>query len=156
MTNGSIELPLPRGEREGLFGSREREGKMKITFLFYGKGTGKLKRHASLRVRFGLNKFWAQLTNLRDQPPCRPTWLPLCWPPCLTKNNFCRLPCATTCQPRTKIKTKILSAAMSAIMRRKYGFGLIGGLGVSVAPRVKTPGDKILSGYVVSRPLRPK
>ena len=103
---------------------------------------------------------WAQLTNPRDQPSCRPTWLPLCWPPCLTKNNFCRLPCATTCQPRTKIKTKKLSAAMSAIMRRKYGFGLIGGLGVSVAPRVETPGDKILdqilSGYVVSRPLRPK
>ena len=30
----------PRGERERLFGSREREGKLKITFPFYGKGTG--------------------------------------------------------------------------------------------------------------------
>ena len=29
-----------RGERERLFGSREREGKLKITFPFYGKGTG--------------------------------------------------------------------------------------------------------------------
>ena len=29
-----------RGERERLFGSREREGKLKITFSFYGKGTG--------------------------------------------------------------------------------------------------------------------
>ena len=28
------------GERERLFGSREREGKLKITFPFYGKGTG--------------------------------------------------------------------------------------------------------------------
>ena len=28
-----------RGERERLFGSREREGKLKITFPFYGKGT---------------------------------------------------------------------------------------------------------------------
>ena len=29
-----------RGELERLFGSREREGKLKITFPFYGKGTG--------------------------------------------------------------------------------------------------------------------
>ena len=29
-----------RGERERPFGSREREGKLKITFPFYGKGTG--------------------------------------------------------------------------------------------------------------------
>ena len=29
-----------RGERERLFGSREREGKLKIIFPFYGKGTG--------------------------------------------------------------------------------------------------------------------
>ena len=29
-----------RGERERLFCSREREGKLKITFPFYGKGTG--------------------------------------------------------------------------------------------------------------------
>ena len=29
-----------RGEQERLFGSREREGKLKITFAFYGKGTG--------------------------------------------------------------------------------------------------------------------
>ena len=29
-----------RGERERLFGSREREGKLKITFPFCGKGTG--------------------------------------------------------------------------------------------------------------------
>ena len=29
-----------RGERERLFGSRERERKLKITFPFYGKGTG--------------------------------------------------------------------------------------------------------------------
>ena len=29
-----------RGERERLFGTREREGKLKITFPFYGKGTG--------------------------------------------------------------------------------------------------------------------
>ena len=29
-----------RGERERLFGFREREGKLKITFPFYGKGTG--------------------------------------------------------------------------------------------------------------------
>ena len=27
-----------RGERERLFSSREGEGKLKITFLFYGKG----------------------------------------------------------------------------------------------------------------------
>ena len=31
---------LARGERERLFGSREWEGKLKITFPFYGKGTG--------------------------------------------------------------------------------------------------------------------
>ena len=29
-----------RDERERLFGSREREGKFKIIFSFYGKGTG--------------------------------------------------------------------------------------------------------------------
>ena len=29
-----------RGERERLFGSREREGKLEIIFPFYGKGTG--------------------------------------------------------------------------------------------------------------------
>ena len=29
-----------RGERERLFGSREREGKLEITFPFYGKGMG--------------------------------------------------------------------------------------------------------------------
>ena len=29
-----------RGERERLFGSREREGKLKIAFTFYGKGMG--------------------------------------------------------------------------------------------------------------------
>ena len=29
-----------RGERERLFGSRERDGKLKITFPFYRKGTG--------------------------------------------------------------------------------------------------------------------
>ena len=29
-----------RGEQERLFGSREQEGKLKITFSFYGKGTG--------------------------------------------------------------------------------------------------------------------
>ena len=32
--------PPPRDEQERLFGSREREGKLKITFPFYGKGTG--------------------------------------------------------------------------------------------------------------------
>ena len=31
---------IARGERERLFGSREREGKLKIPFPFYGKGTG--------------------------------------------------------------------------------------------------------------------
>ena len=35
-----IRIHLARGERERLFGSREREGKLKITFPFYGKGTG--------------------------------------------------------------------------------------------------------------------
>ena len=34
-----LETQLLRGERERLFGSREREGKLKITFPFYGKGT---------------------------------------------------------------------------------------------------------------------
>ena len=34
-----------RGERERLFGSREREGKLKITFPFYGKGKGIRKMH---------------------------------------------------------------------------------------------------------------
>ena len=31
---------INRGERERLFDSWEREGKLKITFPFYGKGTG--------------------------------------------------------------------------------------------------------------------
>ena len=35
--------PETRGERERLFGSREREGKLKIPFPFYGKGTGIIK-----------------------------------------------------------------------------------------------------------------
>ena len=34
-----------RGERERLLGSLEREGKLKITFLFYGKGTEIRKRY---------------------------------------------------------------------------------------------------------------
>ena len=42
-----------RGERERLFGSREREGKLKITFPFYGKGTGicKLLREGKGNLR---------------------------------------------------------------------------------------------------------
>ena len=36
----SLSLFQTRGERERLFGSREREGKLKIPFPFYGKGTG--------------------------------------------------------------------------------------------------------------------
>ena len=45
-----------RGERERLFGSREREGKLKITFPFYGKGTGirKLLREGKGREIWGL------------------------------------------------------------------------------------------------------
>ena len=35
-SGGLVEI---RGEQERLFGSREREGKLKITFPFYGKGT---------------------------------------------------------------------------------------------------------------------
>ena len=35
-----FDKPGGRGEQERLFGSREREGKLKITFPFYGKGTG--------------------------------------------------------------------------------------------------------------------
>ena len=38
--NWSPHPPTVRGERERLFASREREGKLKITFPFYGKGTG--------------------------------------------------------------------------------------------------------------------
>ena len=41
----------PRGERERLFGSREREGKLKITFPFYGKGTG-------IRKCYGKGREW--------------------------------------------------------------------------------------------------
>ena len=46
----------PRGERERLFGSREREGKLKITLPFYGKGTGirKLLREGRGREIWGL------------------------------------------------------------------------------------------------------
>ena len=42
-----------RGERERHFGSREREGKLKITFPFYGKGTGirKLLREGKGNLR---------------------------------------------------------------------------------------------------------
>ena len=40
-----------RGERERLFGSREREGKLKITFPFYGKGTG-------IRKCYGKEREW--------------------------------------------------------------------------------------------------
>ena len=39
------------GERERLFGSREREGKLKITFPFYGKGTG-------IRKCYGKGREW--------------------------------------------------------------------------------------------------
>ena len=48
-------FPIPilfsRGERERLFGSREREGKLKITFPFYGKGTG-------IRKCYGKGREW--------------------------------------------------------------------------------------------------
>ena len=40
-----------RCEREGLFGSREREGKLKIPFPFYGKGTG-------IRKCYGKGREW--------------------------------------------------------------------------------------------------
>ena len=40
-----------RGERESLFGSREREGKLKMTFPFYGKGTG-------IRKCYGKGREW--------------------------------------------------------------------------------------------------
>ena len=40
-----------RGERERLFGSREREGKLEITFPFYGKGTG-------IRKCYGKGREW--------------------------------------------------------------------------------------------------
>ena len=40
-----------RGERERLFGSREREGKLKITSPFYGKGTG-------IRKCYGKGREW--------------------------------------------------------------------------------------------------
>ena len=40
---GRLAYGLIRGERERVFGSREREGKFKITFPFYGKGTGNRK-----------------------------------------------------------------------------------------------------------------
>ena len=40
-----------RCEREGLLGSRERERESKITFPFYGKGTGNKKLH--FRLFFG-------------------------------------------------------------------------------------------------------
>ena len=40
-----------RGERERLFGSREREVKLKITFPFYGKGMG-------IRKCYGKGNLW--------------------------------------------------------------------------------------------------
>ena len=40
-----------RGERERLFGSRERDGKLKITFPFYGKGTGIRKCYGKGNLR---------------------------------------------------------------------------------------------------------
>ena len=41
-----------RGERERLFGSRERrEGKLKITFPFYGKGMGIRKCYGKGNLR---------------------------------------------------------------------------------------------------------
>ena len=45
-------LSSTRGERERLFGSREREVKLKITFPFYGKGTGieKMPREGKFEV----------------------------------------------------------------------------------------------------------
>ena len=42
---------FPRGERERLFGSREREGKLKIPSPFYGKGTG-------IRKCYGKGREW--------------------------------------------------------------------------------------------------
>ena len=42
---------VSRGERERLFGSREREGKLKIPFPFYGKGTG-------IRKCYGKGREW--------------------------------------------------------------------------------------------------
>ena len=52
----SIQSIQSRGERERLFASREREGKLKITFPFYGKGTGirKLLREGKGREIWGL------------------------------------------------------------------------------------------------------
>ena len=46
-------LTYIRGERERLFGSREREGKLKIPFPFHGKGTGirKLLREGKGNLR---------------------------------------------------------------------------------------------------------
>ena len=48
-----FDKPGGRGEQERLFGSREREGKLKITFPFYGKGTGirKLLREGKGNLR---------------------------------------------------------------------------------------------------------
>ena len=43
--------PETRGERERLFGSQEREGKLKIPFPFYGKGTG-------IRKCYGKGREW--------------------------------------------------------------------------------------------------
>ena len=40
-----------RGERERFFGSWEREGKLKIPFPFYGKGTG-------IRKCYGKGREW--------------------------------------------------------------------------------------------------
>ena len=42
---------MVRGERERLFGSREQEGKLKITFPFYGKGTGIRKCYGKGNLR---------------------------------------------------------------------------------------------------------
>ena len=47
----NLKLSLTRGERDRLFGSREREGKLKITFPFYGKGTG-------IRKCYGKGREW--------------------------------------------------------------------------------------------------
>ena len=49
--NFASQAPKTRGERERLFGSREREGKLKITFPFYGKGTG-------IRKCYGKGREW--------------------------------------------------------------------------------------------------
>ena len=48
--NDDIKIFLS-GERERLFGSREREGKLKIPFPFYGKGTG-------IRKCYGKGREW--------------------------------------------------------------------------------------------------